>query len=319
MIRNRAIAACAVGVFVATAAAQGYRSKSANSINWTRNAEQAIQTAKKTKLPLMFFVEGDSRERDNRLNDARRLAFKDERVIYAARRFICVKVARSDSRLRSLFAKLQVHEKANMVAVFATPGGEKIGTSSVHQPDTLAQKMTLVFDTYRTRLFDDEIKSVLADRKTKSATLKKAFTVIKKFNIEQADTAVIEVLDRWKSDEAIAKQGFAALASISTKPAVDYLFSKAKTGMHGQNAAAALGKCTPAAAALMLPSLTGEDSGQMLLAYHAVSKICRVKQPKPDRFWNGKNQRLKSREIERVKRQVEKTAARWERSLGKYR
>ncbi len=319
MIRNRSIAACAVGVLVSAATAQGYRPSIPKRINWTRNAEQGIQTAKRTKLPLMFYVEGNSSQCDNRSSDAPRLALEDERVIYAARRFICVKVARSDSRLRSLFAKLQVGEKANMVAVFATPGGEKIGTSSVHQPDTLAQKMTLVFDTYRTRLFDDEIKSVLADRKTKSATLKKAFTVIKKFNIEQADTAVIEVLDRWQSDEAIAKQGFAALASISTKPAVDYLFTQAKTGLHAQNAAAALAKCTPAAAALMLPSLTGEDSDRMLLAYNAVSKICRVKQHKPDRFWTGNNQRLKSREIERVKKQVERTAARWERSLGKYR
>ncbi len=206
-----------------------------------------------------------------------------------------------------------------MVVVFATPGGEKIDTYGVYQPDTLARKMTLVFDAYRTRLFDDEIKSVLADRKTKSATLKKAFTVIKKFNIERADTAVIEVLDRFKSDEAIAKQGFAALASISTKPAVDYLFTKAKTGMHGQNAAAALAKCTPAAAESMLPSLTGDDADRMLLAYNAVCKICRVKKPKPDRFWKGKNQRLKSREIERVKKQVEKTATRWKNSYGRYR
>ena len=320
MIRNRAIAACAVGVLVSAATAQGYRPSIPKKINWTRNAEQAIQTAKKTKLPLMFFVEGDSRERDNRLNDARRLAFLDERVIYAARRFICVKVARSDSRLRSLFAKLQVRAEANSVAVFSTPGGERIDRfSAVHQPDTFAQKMTLVFNVYRTRLFDQEIKPVLSEHKTKAATLKKAFAIIAKFNIEPADAAVIEVLDRWKTDRVMSKQGFAALASISTKQAVDYLFTKAKTGMHGQNAAAALAKCTPAAAALMLPSLTGDDADRMLLAYNAVCKICRIKKSKPDRFWDGKNERLKNQEIERVKKIVERTAARWEKSLGKYR
>ena len=204
--------------------------------------------------------------------------------------------------------------------MFATPGGEKIDRfSAVHQPDTFAQKMTLVFNVYRTRLFDLEIKPVLAEHKTKAATLKKAFAVIARFNIEQADAAVIEVLDRWKTDRAMSKQGFAALASMSTKPAVDYLFTKAKTGMHGQNAAAALAKCTPAAAESMLPNLTGEDADRMLLAYKAVCKICRVKKPKPDRFWKGKNQRLKSREIERVKKQVEKTATRWKNSYGRYR
>ena len=177
----------------------------------------------------------------------------------------------------------------------------------------------MVFDTYRTRLFNDEIRPVLADRKAKAATLKKALAIIEKFNIEKADAAVIELLDRWKTDKAMSKQGFAALASISTKPAVDFLFKKATTGMHGQNASAALARCTPAAAVWMLPSLTGENTEQMLLAYNAASKICRLKNPKPDRFWKGKNQRIKNLEIERIKKQVERTAARWEKSLGKYR
>ena len=320
MFRTRAIAFCIVVVVVAAAAAQGYRSSSAKQINWTRNAEQAIQQAKSSKLPLMFWIEGDSRERDRRLNDARRLAFKDERVVYAARRFICVKVPRSSSQLRSLFAKLRVPERASNTAVFSTPGGDKIDTfSAAHQPDTFSQKMTLVFNAYRSKLFDTEINPVLQDRKAKAATLKKALKVIEKFNIKQADAAVIELLERWKTDRDMSKRGFNALAELSTKPAVDFLFAKAKTGMHSKNAATALAKCTKAAAEMMLPKLTGDDFDEMLLAYKTVTKICKVKKPKPDGFWKGKNQRLKTREIDRVRKAVERSATRWKDSYGRYR
>ena len=320
MINARTLALCAIAASAAVVAAQGYSSSGGKSVRWARNAQQAIEQARKSKLPLMFFIEGDSRRRDQRLDDARRKAFKDERVIYASRRFISANVVRSDSRLRSLFAKLQVPAHANMMAVFATPAGVKLDSfSAVHQPDTFAQKMTLVFNAYRNRLFDDEIKAVLTDRKTKAAKLKKALKIIEKFDIVKADTDVIAALDRWKSDVAVSKQGFAALAVLSTKPCVDYLFAKAATGRHGQAAAAALARCTPEAAEMMLPMLTGDDPDTMLLAYNTVTKICKVKKPKPDRFWTGKNERLKKKELDRVRKTVERSAYRWKESYGRYR
>jgi hypothetical protein len=320
MINARTLAVCVVAAGAAVAAGQGYSSSGGKSVKWARNAQQAIAQAKKSKLPLMFFIEGDSQRRDQRLDDDRRKAFKDQRVIYASRRFVSANVVRSDSRLRSLFAKLQVPAQANMMAVFATPDGVKIDSfSAVHQPDTFAQKMTLVFNAYRNRLFDNEIKAVLNDRKTKTATIKKALKVIEKFDIVKADAAVIAVLDRWKSDLAVSKQGFAALAALSTKPCVDYLFAKAATGRHGQAAAAALAKCTPEAAELMLPMLKDDDPDTMLLAYNTVTKICKVKKPKPDRFWTGKNENLKRKELDRVRKTVEKSASRWKDSYGRYR
>ena len=53
--------------------------------------------------------------------------------------------------------------------------------------------------------------------------------------------------------------------------------------------------------------------------YTAVTKICRVKKPKPVGFWRGKNEQLKNDELERVKEHVRTVAQRWRETREDYR
>ena len=76
---------------------------------------------------------------------------------------------------------------------------------------------------------------------------------------------------------------------------------------------------TPGAAAELLGALESEDSGEFLVAYEAVTKICKIRGTKPKGFWSGKNQQLLADEIERVTEEVRRAAKRWREKYEAYR
>lgn len=291
-------------------------------VSWTRDVQAAVAKSKQTKLPLMFLIEGDSRERDQRLDDERRKAMLDDRVVYAARRFIPVIVVRSDSRQQDLFRRLQVPASANMDVVFSTPDGEKIDTfSALHQPDTFAQKMTLVFNAYRDQFYKQELKGVIDDPTNVANTIK-ALKFVEAFTIESADRDVVKLLEKASGNPRLKQQAMETLAALSTEPAVEALWKEALLGPgeSGRAAAKALEKITPAAAErVMRQGFNSGDPRELVLAYNVVTAACSIKDAKPDRFWEGDNQRVQKQELERVTRIVENKAQRWRDTFGRYR
>jgi hypothetical protein len=321
MVRSRLITLVAALAFTGAALGQ-YGSSNKRSLTFSKDAEQGIAQAKRTQLPLMFLVIGDGRERDERLDEPRRKALMDDRVIYAARRFIPVQVVRSDSRLRSLFAKLNVPTEANMDVVFATPDGDRIDTfSALHVPDTFAQKMTLVFNNYRNQLFQSEIKPKLEDRGAKSADVKKALKVIAEFTIESAAPSVLKALDDWKTDAGVVKEALSTLGELSTPDAVKKLWEIAddKANPNSRAAAEALEKATPVAAEQMLERLNTDNVEERAMVYGVIAKIVGLSNPKPERFWSGPNQRVQQQELDRVAKAVERAARKWRDGYANYR
>ncbi len=321
MLYSRPLAFTAAVACAGVALAQ-YGSTNQRSLTFTKDTEQAVAQAKRTQLPLMFLVIGDSRERDERLDEPRRRALLDDRVIYAARHFIPVQVTRSDSRLRSLFAKLNVPNEANMDIVFATPDGEKIDTfSAIHVPDTFAQKMTLVFNNYRNQLFQKEIKPKLEERGARPADIKKAMKVIAEFTIESAAPAVIKVVEESQNDPGVMKEALDALGALSTPDAVKKLWEIAedKENRHSKVAAEALEKATPVAAEQMLERLNTEDADERAMVYGIIAEIIDLKNAKPDRFWHGPNQRVQQQELERLEKETRREAKKWGDTYGQYR
>lgn len=280
------------------------------SLRWRLDVEQAIAEARQTRRPLMFWVVGRSGDREESVERDQKRAFRDPAVIDAARRFIPVQLSRSV--YREQLEKWQLPPRTNLEIVFATPEGEKIDSlapSGVGHPESFRQKMNLVYAQYRARLFQNEIRPQLSADAPQPADVQKALQLIESFGIREADQTLVQLAQREGLDAALRKKILDVLAALSTNAAANALYDWAVAG--DADAAAALGNCTPPVAERLLPKLGGENLAEHVFVYNVVTRICKIKGAKPDRFWEGTNEKIKHDEIERVKRLVEKAARDW--------
>lgn len=295
----------------ACAAAHGQN----QSLTWSEDVEKGVAESKRTLKPMMCYVLGREADRDDDIEREQKKAFRDPRVIELSRRFVTVKLSRS--RHREQLQKWGLPGDAHLYIVFVTPDGERygdVGPQAAGIADTLAQKMVLAFREYRQKLFEKELKSRLESEKTEPKDIRIALKVIEEFIIEQADATIVELLQRPKLAEDVRKQALLTLAELSTRVAVKELVDE---GVRDEAAAAALRKCTPQAAEYMLEGLDAVST--RVLVYDAVTKICKIQNVKPEKFWQGDNERIKSEEIARVKDLVRKTAKRWSEKYAEYR
>lgn len=292
-------------------------------IRWLDDPKAAVDQAKKTHRPIIFYVLGRTDDRDDDIERDQKRALADPLVTELSKRFVCCKLSRS--RHRDVLESLKLRSEYQMYMVFVRPGGgliDQLDGLGVSKKDTLAQKMAAVFRVYRKELFEKELKPVLAASDAKPADVKKALEMIDEYTIVDADRAVIDLLKREGVDKSTEKAGYGLLAKLSTKPAVDFLLEKAadKQALGPKTAALkVLGDCTPGGAELMLPALDGEDAELRLAVYQAVAKITRAKDVKQPRFWEGKNERAMSEEMQRIKKHVESVARKWRDRYEEYR
>ena len=306
-----------VGVVVLVLAVPAAARQNPPGIRWSRNVKQGVAYARQTRRPLMFWVLGSSRTRDEDLERAQRRAFSDPIVVELASRFVTLWLSRSAHR--DLLAKWGLPPRANLEIVFTTPTGEKIDTlapGGVADPAVLARKMTLVFRHYRDVLFERELRAALEDSTTPESELRAALRLIADFVILSAERAVLALLERQELSAAVRQDLYTALAALSTPACVDALLKRATAD---PAAAAALARCTPDAAERMLPALDGEDPELHRAVYRAVTTICGVRDVRSDRFWHGRIESLKRKEVQRVRELVIETARRWRERYAEYR
>jgi hypothetical protein len=289
------------------------------TIKWLDDPAAAAEQARKTKKPIMFYVLGRSDDRDDDIERDQKRAMADKTVVGLSKRFICCKLSRS--RHAELLKGLGGPREPQMYLVFADPAGKPIGdpvgSMAAGRADSLAQKLAAVFRVYRKALFEKELKATLEKTDAKPAEVKKALEQIDEFTILEADTAVIGVLKREGVDKATEKAGYALLARLSTKPAVEFLLERAADKDAG--ALKALSDVTPYAASWMIPSLEGEDPDLRAAVYQAMAKVTKYDKPKPSRFWEGKNQKAISDEIQKIKKHVENVSGKWRDRYEEYR
>jgi hypothetical protein len=299
----------------AGAAAQGQR-----PIQWIANTQEGVAQAKRTGLPIIFYVTGSGRRDDSDLEQAQRRAFRDPLVRgIAEERFVPIRLPRSNEN-RNMLEQMGAPAATGLYLACATPDGKLIGTippDQVADARVLARQMTAMFRKYRVDMFQRELKPKLEDEAARPGDIVKALKVIEKFLILEADESVAKLLERGQLSKALQKQVYDVLAELSTPKSVDTLLEAA---LQDKLAATALARCTPAGAEQMLPALDlGQPQEKFLVVYEAVTKICKIKATKPPGFWSGPNARLIAEEIERVKAEVGKTAKRWRDRHEAYR
>jgi len=289
------------------------------SINWSTNVEQGVALAKRNNVPIMFYVLSGSDDRDNDIERDHRASFADPRVFELSKKFVTLHMSRS--RYRDQLTQWGLPFSSNMIIVFTKPDGTMIDTLSVGgvaQPQSLAQKMALVFNKFRTDLFENEIKPVLTADPLNEGDVRKGLKIIDAYTILAADQDLIAFLERDGVSPALKLDVYESLALLSTPASLKALLTAAE---EDPKVAKLLEKCTPDAADRMLEQMTLENPkpAMFFAVYNAVTKICRVKSPKPERFWSGPNANLKTEELERVREIVRETARRWRDVYADYR
>ncbi|MFQ5805092.1 MAG: hypothetical protein ACE5I3_01440 [Phycisphaerae bacterium] len=297
-----------------SAAAQAQR-----PIQWISNKQQGVARAKRTGLPIMFYVTGSGRSEGSDLEDAQQRAFRDPLVRgIAEERFVPIRLPQSNDN-RQMLAQMGAPAGVGLYLAFVTSEGKLIGRippGQVAEAKVLARQMTAMFRKYRGDVFQRELKPKLEDQGARPGEVVKALKLIEKFLILEADENVAKLLERDRVSKTVKKQVYGVLAVLSTPRSVKALLEAAS---RDKLAAQALRRCTPAGAEEMLPALEREKPGQFLIAYEAVAKICNIKGTKPRGFWSGTNEQRIFEEIERVKEEVRKSAKRWRDRFEAYR
>lgn len=281
-------------------------------INWQRDPRAAVSAAQRANRPLMFYVIGASRGREDFSDDHRR-AFQDPVVVRLSQRFIAVQLQRSQHR--ELVEGWSVGPNSNGDIVFTKPDGKEIGTigaSGVSKVDSLRQKLFECFRAFRDDLFTTDLQPVLTNEESPAKDVRAALKLIDEYVIESADGAVVALTNREKLDPAVRIQAFETLAKLSRPAGIRRL---AEAAEKDKAAADAMKKAQPPAAEALLEQLTPElmstNPARFAELYQTVTQICRIRNVKQARFWEGTNERVKSEELERVRDLVRKAALNW--------
>ncbi|MFO0839304.1 MAG: hypothetical protein U1D55_12370 [Phycisphaerae bacterium] len=305
-----------IAPFAASALGQ-YTVGNNRSISWTLDATAAVAEAQRSERPMMFWVLSAEGDRVDDVERDQKRAFSDNTVVDLSTRFVPVRMSRS--RYRDLLVRWGLSPSTNMEIVFTTPEGDKIDTLSPggsSNARSLAQKMALVYRQYRNQYFEKKIKPVFEDEEAKPQALQNGLKRIREMLTLDADQAVVKLLGREKLDAGVKTAALETLATLSTRPAVKELLSRAADDV---KASKVLPTCTPMAAEQMLDVLDGDDAEMKLVIYEAVTKICRIPNVKPAKFWENAPDRAKSEELQRVKQQVGKVARAWRDQYEEYR
>ena len=163
---------------------------------------------------------GKNEDRDNNLDNALKKAFTDPKVLQL-RRFYGSPLR---SAHRDVLQELRLPATMTQEIAFATPNGkviDRISPSGVADPKTLADKMRMVFDSYRRDLFTREIQPELDKPDADPQRLLAGLGAIRDLNIVSADAALIRLTEREKLDNKVRFETYEVLAALSTKPAVE--------------------------------------------------------------------------------------------------
>lgn len=281
-----------------------------NTIQWRTDPTAAVNEATTTGKPLMAWIGGSEREDESRLDRDQKRAFREPKVYRWSQSFVPLKLSRAQHR--QVLSQFGFSEVASLEMRFLTPDGKELGSlgaTGIAQPESLVQKMKLVLETYGRQVFDSALKPKLTDEKAKPEDIRQALNVVGNLQIRSADGTLVALLDRPRLDPAIRKQALETLAALGTKPALDELLEAARGG--DAVAAKALEQITPAAAELLLPELKADATPFDYLVYKTLTKVAKVPQPKPERYFENSVLKLKQDEVQRVTELVRKAAQQW--------
>lgn len=280
-------------------------------IFWSTNEEAAAQQSQRSGAPLMVWLgyhrSGGCDEDDyrDRTEDAQRRAFNDPAVAAAARDFVTLRADLGDkgSHFKSFGAPFDV--------VFVSPAGDRLAAlsaSDARSSESVLRAMRTALIEYRKRIYQKDERPAITSESAAPEAAKTALVRLRKSPVQGADKDVLALLKRKDLDAGVESEAISALGVLSTAPAVKELIRRAP---HDERSAVALGTCNPEAIEPLLGHLDHRNKPEFLIVYRAVTRACKLASPKPDKFWDGPNERVKKNEIDRVKSAARAAAETW--------
>jgi hypothetical protein len=290
-------------------------------IRWNNDAAKVFETARKQKVPVLAYVKGSSGN-DEDIEDIerdQRKSFDDPRIVKLAERFLCVQL--SPTRHKEALKKWNINERLNLFVVVTDPKGDlltQVQSGDVAEPDRFGREIAGAWRTFSEEKYKAELEPVLKAADSNPKQLLDALKDVREGVIRSGDQGVIEVLKREGLDARTRLEAFKTLSELSTEPSVKELLNLAAAG--DKDALKALQSITPEGATHLLPSIGNTENPALgQTAYAAAAKVCKVPQPKPDKFWENASAADQQKEIDRVKERVEKVAERWKEEYGNFR
>ena len=195
---------------------------------------------------------------------------------------------------------------------FVSPDGQvidRISPSGVAEANTLAEKMKLVFDSYRKQVFTKEILPELEKPDATPEKMRIGLEAVRDLNIVSADTALLKLIERENLNRGIQFLAYDVLASLATKPGLEKLVELSDESK--PHADEALGQTTPVGAEILADKLMDNDRVRIPV-YNAICKVCDLKGRKTQKWWErSENQVALKEEVDRTQKAAKEAADRW--------
>lgn len=292
-------------------------------IQWNSNPGAAVAQARRTGLPLMFYVPGSRDNDSGDLVQGQQRTFRDKRVReFAQTYFIPTRMVRSSTNIPTL-EKLNAPTNYGFYIVFATPEGDSLGMAdpaTAASTDALLQRMSQVLKQYRNKLYSEKLRKVLAGPRYDVGDARRALNAVQKLFISSADQDLARMLKSENLPQALEFEVMKTLAALSSPTAVKALVEHAKpnphTGIVDRRTQRVLQSVTPAGAKEMLPLLRAGDDAQRELIYEAAAKVVKLERPKNSLFWKNAGQAEIDEELQRLEERTRQVAERWTEEYG---
>lgn len=280
-----------------------------NPVQFMANAEQAVQRARQSQRPLLFYV--PSRSDNSDLEDAQDRAFRHPIVRQLMTDyFIPVRLAQNTQN-RQMLREIGAPGFFGMYMLAVTPDGELIGhfgPMEIAAPAALARKLGDMFIQYRRVYFEQQLQPVLEDPLAEPDAIRRALRRVREFLIVEADEAVAALLERERLPRDLRQQAMRTLAVLSTPLAAEAVLELVP---QDRRAIQALGQFTPDGALALLDAVDARNPDEAREVYQAVVKITAIRDVRPPVFWVSADLNQRSDEIERIRPLVDAAAKRW--------
>lgn len=295
-----------------------------NAVQWMGNTKAAVDRAAEHSMPLMFWVtEKEEPLDDDDLRDAQSRAFRDPAVSsLAQKRFVPVRVSRSNSRVVEEAQKLGLPSDFGLYIAIISPEGKlirKINPGEVADAETLATKMLEALHTYLDDLYVQKLQPVITSTDAPKADVRRAVQTVWRLGILNADKDCIALLNRKDLTPTERGRLCTMLGAMATPLCINELLDRAAGG--DDAAMNALNQAEAGALETLLkelPPVQQPPEARQVAAYRAACRITRTS-AKPDTFWPEAQPGQREAALESLRRRAEPILEFWNENTGKWR
>lgn len=273
-----------------------------NPVQWSSNPTRSVERAAESALPLLIYVQDGGDNNNNDLENAQQEAFCDPVVVGIVQKcFVPLQVSRNSRNIEE-FNRLGLPTGFGLYCAVVTSDGKliaQIGPGEVAQPPLFAARLNEAYGRYINELYQTTLRPVLTDPSSEKWMARRAAQVVWRLGIRLADRDIIGLLSREDVNATDKAKLYQLLAALATQTSINALLDRS-----GESAAVtALNNASPGALEWLVPAMPkaeGEPTAKQLVAYTAMTRICRTTSFGKG-WWDSATPQDRQKELDRVR------------------